>query len=364
MLTIAGLGLRALMVHRRLVVMMSLTVAISLAAFLILHGYRMGLIQRYSNLSPAFLLVEQSGSMAEFYGSRIPADVGRQLLDRGASRAIPEIHSIVGTTPQNAVLLRGVSLEEYAELESFRMVSGRPLQPGDLPRRAMIGVKLAEERGAGPGETIQIRGRDFLVSGVFAIGSYADFEAWIALEDAQALMGWGTDVSVFVIPAGEALRAGDELPGGLSVVQKGESGANLIYEWQPLFDLLDLVTAALGAAAAVTLANVLGRLVWLNRRDMAILLSLGFSRPTLAGYLLVQGSAIGVFGYLTGCAAALGLSAATKIQTAAISIQAVFDADVLANSLLFTLSITLAGSILPVFWFIKTNLAALLRADT
>jgi ABC-type lipoprotein release transport system permease subunit len=364
MLTVAELGLRALLLHRRLVGLMAVTVAVSLAAFLVLRGYQNGLSARYANLSAAYLLVEQSGSLGEFYGSRIPANTGALLLAQGASLAVPEIHSVVGVSPQDAVLLRGISLERYAELETFRMVSGRPLQPGDPPRLAMIGVRLAAERGLAPGGSIQIRGRDFQVAGVFEIGTYADYEAWITLADAQKLMGWGEDVSVFVIPGGEKLQAGAELPGGLSVVRKGESGTNLVNEWQPLFDLLGLVSYALGVAAAVTLANVLGRLVWLHRRDLAILLSLGFGRAALSGYLLIQGAAIGLLGLLSGCAAALALSAATRIQTAGISIQAVFDGATFAWSLVFTLILTLAGSILPVFWFAKTNLAALLRADT
>jgi ABC-type lipoprotein release transport system permease subunit len=364
MLTAAGLGLRALLLHRRLAAMMALTIAISLASFLILRGYQTGLTQRYTNLSAAYLLVEQSGSLGEFYGSRIPVSVGAQLLAQGASLAVPEIHTVVGLSPQDAVLLRGIALDRYAELEPFRITTGRPLQPGDPPRLAMIGTRLAAERGAAPGGTIQIRGRDFQVAGVFEIGTYADYEAWIALADAQTLMGWGSDVSLFVIPAGEKLKAGTELPGGLSVVRKGESGANLVSEWSPFFDLFGLVATALGIAAAVTLANVLGRMVWLHRRDLAILLSLGFGRPALIGYLLIQGLAIGLLGFVTGCAAAGGISALTRVQTAGISIQAVIDTAGLAWSLVFTLVLTLAGSILPVFWFGKTNLAALLRADT
>lgn len=364
MITCAVLGVRALLDHRRLAGLMALTVAISLAAFLILRGYQAGLAKRYIHLSSAHLLVEKSGSIGEFTGSRIPAQVGAQLLALGASQAVPEIYSVVGLTPDDAVLLRGISLEKYTDYESFRILSGRPLQPGDPPRLVMIGVRLAEERGLNPGDILPIRGRDFQVTGIFDIGGFADFQAWISLEDAQQLMGWGSDVSVFIIPAGEKLKQGDELDGGLSVIRKGETGINLVAECRPLFDLLELVTLALGAAAAVSLANVLGRLVWLHRRDLAILLSLGFGRPALSAYLLAQGSAIGAAGFLSGCAAAFVLGALTQIRTAGISIQAVFDWNVLGGSLVFALVLTLTGCLLPVVWLAKTNLVELLRSES
>lgn len=363
MITAAGLGLRALLAHRRLAGLMALTVSVALAAFLVLRGYQAGLTARYAGLSAAYLLVQRAGSMGEFYGSRVPAGLGADLLAGGASLAVPEIHSVVGLSPQDAVLLRGVDLARYTRVESFRLLSGRPLQPGDPPRLAMIGLRLAETRGAAPGGVIQIRGRDFQVAGVFEIGTYADYEAWVALSDAQELMGWRDEVSLFVIPAGETLRAGDELPDGLAVVPKGDSGTNLVREYTPLFDLLGLVAYALGGAAAVTLANVLSRLAWLNRRDLAILLSLGFDRPALGAYLLVQGAAVGLLGLLGACAAAFALSALTRVQTAGISVQAVYTPDVFAWSLLLTLLLVLAGCALPVIWLAKSNLAALLRAD-
>ena len=88
----------------------------------------------------------------------------------------------------------------------------------------MIGARLAEERQLLPGDMIPVRGRDFQVVGIFDVNTYASNEVWISLEDAQALLGWGTDVSVYVIPNGETYQEGDTLPGGISVVEKETAG--------------------------------------------------------------------------------------------------------------------------------------------
>jgi ABC-type lipoprotein release transport system permease subunit len=363
MITLAGLGLRALAAQWRMVLVMALTIAVSLAAFLILHAYQDRLSARYANLSDSFLVAEETGSMGEFYGSRLPIRAAEQLRAAGASLVVPEIHTVTGTTPANAVLLRGVSLENYDRVESFHLVSGRPLLPGDPPRTAMVGILIAQERSLVPGGLIQVRGRDFKVAGVFSIGTYADHEVWISLADAQQLLDWGSDVSLFVVPAGEKLQEGAELPGGISLVRKGETGVNLVKEWVPLFDLLGLVAASLGVAAAVALANILWRLAWLQRRDLAILQSLGFGRRALSGYLLVQSASIGILGYIFGVLAALLLGSLTSVQSAGISIHAAFDAEVLGWSFFVAVLISLAGSALPVLWLSRLNLANLLRSE-
>ena len=362
MFTVAGLGLRALVAHWRTVVIMALTIALSLAAFLLLSAYR-AMSSRYAQLSESFLVAEQIGSIGEFYGSRLPIAAAETLRSAGAGLIVPEIHTVTGTTTANAVLLRGISLDEYTRIESFRITAGRALQPGDPPRTVMVGDLLAKDRGAYPGGLIQIRGRDFTVAGIFTIGTYADHEVWMSLADAQELLGWGSDVSIFIVPAGETLKEGDELPGQIALVRKGELGVNLIKEWVPLFDLFDLVAASLGVAVAVALANMLWRMAWLRRRDLAILQSLGFGRLILTAYLFVQAAAIGLLGYLIGAFVAFYLSKLASIQTAGMSVQPVFDGAVLAWSLLIAVLISLAGSALPVLWLSRLNLANLLRAE-
>jgi ABC-type lipoprotein release transport system permease subunit len=362
-MTILRLGIRELLNHARLTLVMSLAVGIPLMIYLALDAYQTGLQSRYTDRYGDFLVVQVSGSLGEFYGSRMLASVGDELKAAQVSLVVPEIHTIVGTTTENAVLLRGIPLESYALVEESKIVAGRPLVAGDAPRLAMIGERLAEERNLLPGDTIQIRSRDFQVVGIFAVSTYAGNEAWISLEDAQNLLGWGSDVSVFVIPNGEAFKEGDVLPGGISVVRKGDSASALLSEWQPFFRLLTHITGAVGVAAAVALASILWRLAWLQRHELAILRSLGFKKRSLVGYLFVQGGAITFFGFLFGLLGAGLLGKLTAVRTAGISIQAVFDYQVIFSSLVFAFLITLAGTSVPAWWLNRINLSALLRSE-
>jgi len=360
---IIRLGIRELALHARLTFVMSLAIGVPLMCFFFLNALQTGLQVRYPETLDEFLVVQVSGSFGEFFGSRLPASMSDELRQAGASLVIPEIHTIVGTTYADAILLRGIQLDNYALVNEYRMIAGRPLLPGDQPRLAMIGSRLASSRSVLPGETIQIRGRDFRVIGIFDSLTYSGNEAWISLPDAQTLLGWGTDVSIYLIPRGETYRDGDILDGGVSIVQKGDSNAALVNVWQPVFRLLGMVAIALGLAASVGLASILWRLAWLQRRSLAILRSIGFGKASLTGYLLVQSGVISILGFMVGSLGARLLGAFSQITAAGISIQAVFDSRVIVASMVFAAGITIAGSIMPAWWLNRFNLVELLRSE-
>ena len=355
------LGIKDMLVRWRAVLMMALTISFPIGIYLLLSAYQAGLEKRYQDLRDDYLLVQETGSLGDFYGSRLPASLKDELLELGMPWAEGEIQTVTGTSYDDAVLLRGINPAHYAEFDPFSLLAGRLLTPTDPARSAMLGIKLAEKWNAFPGGSIAIRGRDFRVVGVFSNGTSADYEAWVKVSDAQALLGWDTDVSVFVIAAGGVFSAGDVIRTGISVVQKGESGQALLKEWQPIFSLFRMVTSVLSLAVAFTLANTLWRLAWLRRRQHAILLSIGFRRLSLVAHLAVQGFGITGLAYALGVMQALLVGALIPIRTSGISIEAVFELRNLVTSLAFSSMIALIGTTLPVYWLSRHNLAGLMK---
>ena len=69
------LGLKELAVRWRSVLAMGLTLSFPVLAYLLLTGYQTGLESRYQNIQGNFLLAQETGSMGEFYGSRLPASL-------------------------------------------------------------------------------------------------------------------------------------------------------------------------------------------------------------------------------------------------------------------------------------------------
>ena len=361
--SIVYLGLAELAHRWRESLLAAGVIGVTLLAVLVLNAYRRGLEDRYAFEASGYLIAQQSGSMGEFKGSRLPASTAAELSARGSSLIVPQIHTIIGTSPENAILLRGIPLDNYTQVEPFRLIAGRPLQNGDPARRAMIGIGLAEARDIGPGDPITIRGRDFTVAGIFAVDTYADFEAWITLPEAQELLGWNDDVSVFVVPAGEGLNPGDTLPGGVSLAPRGQSAATLLAEWQPLFRLLGMVALVLALATTLALANMLWRLAWLRRRQLAILRSLGYGRAELALYLLVQGAAISLFAFILGLLGALLFTNLAQIQALGLTVKPAVSIAGAGLALLLAVAIALGASAVPAWWLSRHNLLELMRAE-
>jgi len=338
-------------------------ISVTLLAVLVLNAYRLGLENRYAFETDGYLIAQQSGSMGELQGSRLPASVAGELSARGSTLVVPQIHTVIGTSSENAILLRGIPLENYAQVEPFRLIAGRPLQEGDPPRLAMIGIGLAKAREIGPGDPIIIRGRAFTVAGVFAVDTYADFEAWIALPEAQRLLGWDGDVSVFVVPAGEELNPGDTLPGGISLAPRGQTAAALLAEWQPLFGLLGMVAVVLALSATVALANMLWRLAWLRRRQLAVLRTLGYGRRELTLYLLVQGAGITLVAFILGLVGALLFTNLAQLQSIGLTVEPAVSTAGASLALLLAAAIAIGASVLPAWWLTRYNLLDLMRAE-
>jgi putative ABC transport system permease protein len=276
---------------------------------------------------------------------------------------VPSIHTLTGTSVQNAVLLRGIDLAHYQETELFTLTAGRSLQPGDAERLAMVGSRLLETKGITVGDAIQLRGRDFTVVGIFHTGSYVDNEAWISLADAQRLLGWGEDVSVYLVPDEGILEENSVLPGGISVVRKGEGVRGVVFQYEPLIDLMSLVSLMLGAVVVLSMANIFLRLAWLRRRELAILRTVGFPPFSLAGYLFAQVGGITLAGLLLSALATQGIIAGEKLTVAGFSIAPRLEAATVVSSLGWAVFIMLAGSLLPALWISRMNLSGLLHSE-
>ena len=357
------LGLHDLLSRPRLALAMALMVAVATGVFSTLEAYRTGLATEFSRLAPNLLVVQETQSFGEVYGSRLSPQVGEQLAQMGISLVVPEIHDVTGTSIQNAILIRGIDLQQYTLTEDFSMVSGRKLRPGDPSRSAMIGTQLATNQDLKVGEGVLLRGRSFSVVGIFRTGTYADNEAWISLADAQALLGWGQDVSVYIIPDEGILHEGDTPFKGVSVARKGEGVRFEASQFQPVINLISVVATAMGIATALALANILWRSAWARRREMAILRTNGFSILSLVGYLLAQAVGVTLLGLVLGAGLTWMLTSGLKMSVPGFTLSPHLDSGTILASLGWVGIMMLAGSFLPAWWLSQLNLAQLLRSE-
>lgn len=354
-------GVQDLLKQWKLGLAMSLVLATSFLGYLGLQAYQSSLASTFQALSSDYLQVHQFGSI----GGRIPTSVGTQLRKLGASQVIAEIHTLVGTSPQDAVLLRGVDTAAYLQLQRIEVLQGQALHPGSPQRSVMLGWRLAQRLSAAPGERVSLRGRTFLVTGVFRTHTFVDNEAWISLQDAQKLLGWEEMVTSYLVPDEGVFQVGmlqqAELPQGLVALPRGETVRSGFEEYRALLDLFAAVIQFIGAAAMLILTNVLLRLAWLHRYEMAVLRAAGFPRRAFAYYLASQAVCITLAGVLLGAIGALVIGGGMDLWINGYQIQPVFSAPVLANSLMWATALTVLGSVLPAIWLGRYSPAQLLR---
>lgn len=300
MAAIFMLAIKDILKKWNLALIMALLFSMTFASFLTIIAYKNSLTDAYAHLSKNWLVVAKSDGVGEIHGSRLSPEVGEMLISNGYTHPIPEIHQVVGTSLATGMLMRGISLEDYVDVSDFSLISGSALVSQDEPRLAMVGVTLAEIEKITTGDKIRIRGRDFKVKGVFKTGTYQDNEAWISLVDAQKLLNYGADVSIYIIPDGGAFSEGQTISDGISVSRKGETGNMLGGEISSFYNYMGMVAIFAGIATIFTLANLLWRLAWLHRHEFGIIRTLGFGRWALIYYLFIQAFLILVMGLVVG----------------------------------------------------------------
>jgi len=290
-----------------LAVILALLFGVTFSSYLTLITYQQSESQAYAGVDKDWLVVGSSTGLGEIYGSRIKPEVAERLKSLGYSQAIPEVREIVGTSVNTMIMVRGMSLDNYAAVTPFKLISGRALEPGDASRVAMVGETIASSKDLKTGSTVVLRGREFEVVGVFETGALEDNQVWISLADAQSLLNYGTDVSIYFVPAGGKLQVGDNVEEGVSVSQKGESSRLHDRTLQSFFKFMGMVAFLGGMATVITLINLLWRLAYLHRREFGIMKSLGFRLNAFLLYFGTQSGIILITGLILGLAVAFGV---------------------------------------------------------
>lgn len=348
--------------HLGLLLILTGLFSIIFAVFLILFAFHESATQMYSNLEQNWLVVGNSDGMSEIHGSRISSEIKQQLVDLGYVDPVPEIHQIVGTNLTNGILIKGIRLEDYPRYNSFNLIKGRMLEPGDKPRLAMVGDILANNKKLSVGGDVLLRGRNFQVVGIFKTGSLQDNEAWISIEDAQSLLNYGEDVSLFLVPDNGPLKIGDLLTEDVLVSQKGESGGIFNSSVTSFLNFYGVVGILVGIATGITLGNMLLRLTNLRSQEFGILKSIGFGFKGLAFYFYIQAGTIILTGIIIGILIAV-LIITTMINgfsAFGFGLSITIDFDLFRNLTLLVLGFFSIAAFIPLFSVYRRSIPELL----
>lgn len=360
MLRIAFLDLR---LHWRIVSIMILFFAINVFAYLLTTGYRISINKQFFFIDQNYLIVHEADTSAEYYGSRVNMVIGEKLKERNISQIIPAVHSFTTLAGREVQFVYGVDLEQYQQVEHFELLSGRALQAGDSDRDTMIGYLLAEKIKANVGDSITLRGRDFRIIGIFRKGTFTDNDAWISLQSAQALLGWGEDVSYYIIPDEGLVNVGELVDKGITISRRGESVYASARQYLQIMDLFSFIIQLMGIGTIITMGSLIMRITYLHRYQLALLRTCGFSQISLYLYILTQGGIIFFSGFSIGLFVSLLFPLAYQLNVNGWQINPSFQMLDIFISFCYLMGIVLIGILIPVVWLNRLNLSNLLRSE-
>jgi putative ABC transport system permease protein len=281
-------------------------IAIGSATYMALLAAGTGLFAEFQD-AVSFLesdLLVQQASAATAWTSRVtPEDVDTLRSMAGvrrateivvaASRSLGQQHLIVfGLDPEDPVLARGW------------IVNGRPARAiGD---EMLVGRRVAEAVGLNPGDRIEVRGRQFVISGVFETRRFIlDGAAVMGLEAARSLFSYGADSTVVAVDVEDpheidhvVERISSTLP------HLTASRSELWVSSYEQFVVVRRFVRGLGMLALVVTAlwvsNTLSVTITERQRELAVLRALGWEKRLIATLVAGESLAVSVAGGVIG----------------------------------------------------------------
>ncbi|MGA2085202.1 MAG: ABC transporter permease [Terracidiphilus sp.] len=331
--------------RRRLRTLLTLCgIAMAIGAFVGLVGFSRSFehewLRMYLSSGTDIAVVQQT-----FLNTSMDESVGVKLKALPTVRqATPMILNLMDLTQDVNALAYGWKADSY-EFESLQFLSGRRFRDGQP--EVILGDLLAGSLNKKPGDTLQIQGSPFTVSGIYHGGSALEAGAVILpLDQMQKLGSLEGKVTAFHVrlkpaPAGESpeqylKRAQAQIEAalpGLRAVPAAERASNN--------QLVLLAHAAAWGTSSIALligilgiANTMVMSVFERTREIGILRALGWKRGRILLLIQTEAAVLGFSGGILGIAvgwSALRLLSALP-QTASI-VSASFPLLLLAEAL-------------------------------
>jgi putative ABC transport system permease protein len=241
------------------------------------------------------------------------ASVPGVLTANGQRAASVELH-IASRRGDQVGLLRGVTPAAYLVHSRVVVVEGRePREPFEL----MVGGLAAVRMGLPPeamqvGRTIELERREFKIVGRFAApGTVYEAEMWGRLPDIM-LATKREDVSCVVVRLADKaslaevkLFAGRRLDLEIAAIPETEIMQALASSLEPIAALARWMAVLAVIAGAFACANTMFAAVLARTRELATLRSIGYSPPSLAVSIVLEGVFVAFAGGAVGILLAL-----------------------------------------------------------
>jgi putative ABC transport system permease protein len=290
------------------------------------------------------------------------------------AEATPMIYNVMDLTPEVNALVYGWKANSF-EFQSIQLVSGQRFQDGQP--EVMLGELLASNLNKKPGDTLEIQGSSFKVSGVYHGGSALEAGAVIMpldqLQQLSSLQGKVSTIHVRLRPAPQKespdayLKRAEAqieaaLPGLRAVPAAERAGNN---------QLVRLAHASAWGTSCIALligilgiANTMAMSVFERTREIGILRALGWKRWQVLMLIQLEAAVLGLGGGILGILVGWGaLNALAALPQTASIVSASFPVSLLAEALGIAVLAGLSAGVYPAWRGARLSPVEALRHD-
>jgi putative ABC transport system permease protein len=311
-LSFMGFVLRNLL-RRRLRTLLSLSgIGMAVGAFVGLVGFSSAFAQQwyriYSSTGTDIAVIHGT-----FLNSSLNASAAEKLRDLPVvAQASPTIFNLMDLTPDVNALAYGWQADSY-EFDSLRILAGHRFQ-GD-GREVMLGDMLAQDLKKSPGDTLDIQGTPFTVTGIYHGASSLEADAVIMplgqLQQITGMPGKASTIDVRLRPAPPGESPARYLKQAEAEIEAALPGMRAIPAAERASDnqFVKLAHASAWGTSSLALiigilgiANTMAMSVFERTKEIGILRALGWKRWQVMAHIELEAIALGVCGGFLGIA--------------------------------------------------------------
>jgi ABC-type antimicrobial peptide transport system permease subunit len=291
------------------------------------------------------------------------ADTSLSAMDENIGRkiaAMTEVENVSGIVfsaillpdSQGFFIVLGYAPNEYA-IRRFNIVEGKKITNN---HQVMIGRVMSESLKKKPGDTIELSGSRYRVSGIYESGtSWEEIGGVLTLRDAQTLAGRPRKVTMYGVKVKDPNQAqavvekiNSQIPG----VHATLSGnfVEQMPDMQNANGMLDGISILAIIVGGVGVLNTMLMAVFERTREIGVLRALGWRRLSVLGLVLQESLYVGLMGGVTGILIAFGLVyLAGNLPMVGDAFQAEFTWQVFARAILIALLLGVIGGLYPAY---------------
>lgn len=302
-------------------VAMALGVTALIVVLSVMNGFDREIKQRILNVVPHATVSSESGIQDwRQLGNTLQNIAG---ID-GYAPFVEGYGLLSSSALSQGALIQGIDPKEEVNISPInqQMVAGNieDLEPSSYG--IVLGNLLARSLGVIVGDSVILslpelnvtpagifpRFKRFIVRGVFEVGAQVDNGlAFVHYRDAQKLYRLGDKLNGVKLRVTDPFNVQELVPSIEQRIKESLRVKTWTEEMSNLFQAIKMekkvVGVLLAAIVAVAAFNIIASLVLMvgdKRRDIAVLRTLGAKASTISAIFMVQGSAIGILGVMTG----------------------------------------------------------------